>query len=264
MSRIEEIMPSAAGLTRRRLATILLALAAAVAISGVTGTFIWKFLSVRSDIDPMPELSAERAAGVSRRVGVAFDDAELSWAHWFRSRGLSVPPPAELVLFTNALPSPCAGSAPATGPFYCPIDDTAAFDLVFLNALEKRMDRDSGLGTALVVARVMAEHIQAALGVPDAAIGREDPEFTRGLALQADCLAGVWAGMAANRLGTVPPGFYARLMQRAQYLSEQKSGHGQADQPALDIFLFSDDQARETAFRSGLSSRDPRSCPGPR
>jgi predicted metalloprotease len=246
--------------SRRRVVATLLVLAALAA----SGSLAWRWYGDRAGIVPLPPLSRERAAVIGRRVGVVFDDAERSWAQWFRARGLAAPAPARLVLYSLARPSPCLAAAPATGPFYCPIDATASFDLAFLNALEEQMRREGELGTALVVARVMAEHIQATLGAPDAAAGSGDAAFNRAHALQADCLAGVWAGMAADRLGAVPPGLYARVMDRGNGVNLEHVTGGRPEQPALDIFLYSDDEAREQAFRRGLAASGPEACPGPR
>ena len=113
---------------------------------------------------------------------------------------------------SRAPPStPCAGGDQVSGPFYCPETGTAAFDLTFLAALGGRLKRQEDLGLALVAARMSAEHLQRELGLLDAAalrlIGaRRGRRAVVGaaLALQADCLTGVWAAAASHRLGPVP------------------------------------------------------------
>lgn len=228
------------------------------------GALLWQFIGLKRSGDQLPPVSTERAMIVARRVGVAFDDGQQTWSNWFRANGMQAPRPAEIVLFNNARPTPCSGTSPVGGPFYCPLDNKASFDLVLLNQLEKRMDREAGLGTALIVARVLSEHVQGALGVPTSVAAQDRGDFSRQRTLQADCLTGVWAGLARNRIGTVPPGFYSRLLSRGRLLMELYVNGGHPDQPALDIFLFDDYVAREEAFRLGLDSRNVSECPRPR
>ncbi|MEM8570167.1 MAG: neutral zinc metallopeptidase [Pseudomonadota bacterium] len=230
----------------------------------VLGAILWQVIGFKRSAEPLPPISSERALIVARRIGVAFEDGQQTWRDWFVANRMKPPISAELVLFSNARPSPCSGTAPVGGPFYCPLDDKASFDLVLLNQLEKRMDREAGLGTAIVVARLYAEHVLHALGVPESLAAPDRSEFTRERTLQADCFAGVWAGLAAERIGTVAPGFYSRLLLRGKLLMEMYVNGGKPDQPSLDIFLFDDFTRRDEAFQSGLASRDPASCQAPR
>lgn len=227
------------------------------------GAVLWQFIGIKRSGDQLPPVSTERAMIVARRVGVAFDDGQQTWSNWFRANGMQSPRPAEIVLFNNARPTPCSGTSPVGGPFYCPLDNKASFDLVILNQLEKRMDREAGLATALIVARVLSEHVQGALGVPTSVTAHNRGDFSRQHTLQADCLTGVWAGLARSRIGTVPPGFYSRLLSRGKLLMEIYVNGGRPDQPALDIFLFDDYAARDEAFQRGLESRDAFKCPRP-
>lgn len=253
-----EQVPAGRG-NRRRLIMTLLAVIVVLACAALT----WQLVETKRMNDPLPPVSSERALIVSRRVGVAFDDTQQTWRNWFRSRGLPTPRSAELVLYSNAQPTPCSGTSPMGGPFYCPLDDKASFDLVLLNQLEKRMDREAGLGTALIVARVVSEHIQGALGVPPAVAASNREDFSRMHTLQADCLTGVWAGLAKGRIGTVPPGFYRRLLSAGRLLTILYVNGGRPEQPALDIFLLDDLAAREAAFQDGFEARSPEACPRP-
>ncbi len=247
------------GQGRRR---ILIGLAIALFLIA-SGALIWTLIKDNRMNDPLPPVSSERALIVSRRIGVAFEDAQQTWSNWFRAKRLSTPRAAELVLFSGARPSPCSGTSPVGGPFYCPLDRRASFDIVVLNQLEKRMDREAGLGTALIVARVLSEHIQGELGVPAAVARRDRDTFIRMHTLQADCLTGVWAGLAKSRIGTVRPGLYSELLSKGAFITEVYVNGGQPDQPALDIFLLDDYQAREASFRNGIEARDPKACPRP-
>lgn len=229
----------------------------------VAGALVWTQLLPQDRSTDEPRLSAERAEGISRRVGVAFDDTARTWQRWFAGTDGRNAPAPRLVMFSRGQPSPCAGAEPASGPFYCPVDGVAAFDLEFLDMLEARMGRDAAAATALVVARVMAGYVQGLLDVPDAASGARSRRFLRDHTLQADCLTGVWAGLAAARLGTVPPGFYARMVARAVNVRDDPERRSAEPIQALDVFAYADAAAREDAFRTGLNSANPAACPGP-
>ena len=58
------------------------------------------------------------------------------------------------MFFTGETPTPCAGGAMVSGPFYCPETGTAALDLAFLDVLGRRLQRQESLGLALVAARL--------------------------------------------------------------------------------------------------------------
>ena len=86
-------------------------------------------------------------------------------------------------------------------------------DLGFLDTLGNRLDRQGDLALALVAGRLSSEHLQREMGLLDAAALRlvgarraRRAEMVASLALQADCLTGVWAAAAAGRLGPVPDG----------------------------------------------------------
>jgi len=234
-----------------------------IVFCAVAGALVWtQFLSDDNDIAG-PTLTLERAEGVSRRVGVAFDDTVSTWQRWFSETDGLRPAPPRLVMFSRGQPSPCSGAEPASGPFFCPVDRVAALDLEFLDMLEVRMRREAAAGTALVVARVMAGYAQDILDVPDAASGAGSRRFLRDHSLQADCLTGVWAGLASSRLGTVPPGFYARLIARGTSVRDDPLRRGADPIQTLDIFAQPDAAAREEAFRRGLNAANPAACPGP-
>jgi predicted metalloprotease len=242
----------------------VIAVLVGILIVAAMALFIWQFVPFRKPVDPLPQVSSSLAKGVARRVQVSADDTVQTWEGWFRIQGRDRPPPLDLVFFSAARPSPCSGTASVGGPFYCPIDDTVSIDIDFMAALENRLDREARLGTALVTARVVSEHIQTALGMADAIGGRtRDGSFLRAHSLQADCLTGVWAGLATRRLGNVPPGFYGQLVSRARLLSKRPARGGGAAPPALDIFHHETDGEREAAFRTGLTAKDPRACATP-
>lgn len=255
MSQISIDDPANQKPNRKGLLAGIVGLSLAAAAVAVTWKILFNFI-VPIAIQP---INPERAARVAHRVEVVFDDAEKSWTRYYTERGHEEPQPPNLVFFTRSQPSKCAGAGAAVGPFYCPIDLVAGFDLGFLDTLESEMSREAELGTAIVVARILASHVQRSNGaglVP--AEGSDD--FSRERVLQADCLAGVWAGMAEGRVGTIPTGFYSRLMTKAQQVTKDIASAADGVDTTLSPFALFDGISREAAFARGYDTIDPTVC----
>jgi len=96
----------------------------------------------------------------------------------------------------------------AVGPFYCPApgDNKVYIDLGFYDQLSTRFGAPGDFAQAYVIAHEVGHHIQSVVGISDQVRQAQssDPgnanEYSIRLELQADCLAGVWAHSANQRL----------------------------------------------------------------
>ncbi len=173
----------------------------------------------------IPEVDMPQKQGfeVARQSAAVYRDAQTVWAARFQAELGKVYEPAELVYFTRETPSPCAGALNAAGPFYCEKTRSATLDLAFLGSLGRYLHRHGELGAAMFVARVTATHAQAELGslrawrmASTGASRRAHQDLDLALALEADCLTGVWAHHAASRLGPIPDGFFGHMIATAR------------------------------------------------
>lgn len=108
--------------------------------------------------------------------------------------------PAETIVFAGSVQTGCGGATADVGPFYCPADGKAYFDLGFFDDLSTRFGAQGGsFAQGYVVAHEYGHHIQNLLGTSDR-IGRETGPQSGAvrLELQADCYAGVWAKNATQ------------------------------------------------------------------
>ena len=234
-----------------------------VSVLALSGSWAWSRLHPGGP-DGGVGVSGDRAEVIVRHTEVAFADAQSVWR---RAGGYD---PAKIVFFTGATASPCAGGAAVSGPFYCPETGTANFDLKFLDALAGRLQRQRDLGIAVVAARLSAEHLQREMGLLDSAAlrmigarraGKE--AIGVGLALQADCLTGVWAATAARRIGPVPDRFYGELVWSWRNVAQEERRAGAHVLPVFDPFAAGSQEERAAAFARGYAAGAPGGCPAP-
>jgi predicted metalloprotease len=101
----------------------------------------------------------------------------------------------QLVIVDVATPSACGTASNATGPFYCPPEETVYVDPTFFGILREQYDATAGaLGQLYVLAHEYGHHVQALTGVFDAHPSNGTGPDSNGVRteLQADCYAGAW------------------------------------------------------------------------
>jgi predicted metalloprotease len=115
--------------------------------------------------------------------------------------GLDYVGPQDLILFSQSVATGCGNASSATGPFYCPPDQTIYIDTSFYDQLEQQFGAESGpLAEMYVVAHEWGHHVQNLAGVLESTRdGQTGPTSNAvRVELQADCFAGAWAGAASN------------------------------------------------------------------
>ncbi len=243
----------------------LAAVAGALSLMALAGAWSWGRLHPGAPRQEMTKEVAAEGPSILRRTEVVFADAQAVWHGLDRRYRM-----ARLTFFTGATPTPCAGGATVSGPFYCPETGTAAFDLRFLAGLGDRLQRQRDLGLALVAARLAAEHWQRETGVLDAAAVRMvgarragRAAIATGLALQADCLTGVWAALAAPRLGPVPEGFWSQLVWSWRNVADAAKAQGRRAPEGFDPLAAGAQDERAAAFARGYLAGATGGCPAP-
>lgn len=148
----------------------------------------------RSNYTPTAE--EEQAANFTKQILAGTEDV---WTRIFTQKGLTYIPP-KMVLFTHSTTSGCGSASAATGPFYCPADQTVYIDLSFFNEMKTKLNAGGDFAYAYVIAHEVGHHVQYLLGVLDkvhqhqkSLSEKESNQLNVMLELQADFYAGVWA-----------------------------------------------------------------------
>lgn len=224
-----------------------------VLILAVLALWIWN--ETRAEAPAPPSLA--QGEQQTRRVEVTLADVEASWGRILRDAGRAAYIPVTARFFVSRAPNPCAAGRETTGPFYCADDQTLRFDLGFLTALTPQLAAIEDMGGKLIIAQIAAAPLQDQLGIlaEVKARGREATPaerlaMTEALALQADCLTGLWAREAASRIGPVPAGRYALSLQGARSVIAAQMPWRAAPLTA-HLFGPGTPVERETAFQMG-------------
>jgi uncharacterized protein len=138
---------------------------------------------------------------VDCRMKGAAASLEAYWQQEAPAIGVEYASPQDFVLFSQAVSTGCGQASSATGPFYCPPDQTLYVDTSFFDQLEQQFGaNDSPLAEMYVVAHEWGHHVQNLAGIlSQTQDGQTGPTSNSVRAeLQADCFAGAWAGAASQ------------------------------------------------------------------
>lgn len=101
----------------------------------------------------------------------------------------------QLIIVDGETPTQCGTASNATGPFYCPPEETVYVDPTFFALLRQQYDATAGpLAQLYVLAHEYGHHVQNLRGVMAAYPNNGTGPDSNGVRteLQADCYAGAW------------------------------------------------------------------------
>ncbi|MGL4279249.1 MAG: KPN_02809 family neutral zinc metallopeptidase [Albidovulum sp.] len=200
-------------------------------------------------------------------VSVTLADTEEIWTDIFQSQLGRQYNPVTLVLFKQITQSPCGNASGATGPFYCPLDKKVYLDTDFFVTLQRQLGATGDFAAAYVVAHEVAHHVQDELGIlsqvndiRQRSSQEESNVLSVRVELQADCLSGVWANHAAQKLGTIEQGDVAEAMNAASKIGDDTLQRNAGRRPMPDSFTHGTSEQRQRWFAEGFKSGLVDSC----
>ncbi|UOE42741.1 KPN_02809 family neutral zinc metallopeptidase [Agromyces larvae] len=193
------------------------------------------------------------------------------WVDEAPAIGIAYRSPTDLVMFEQSASTGCGSATAATGPFYCPPDETIYLDVSFFDELRTRFGSSGGpLAEMYVVAHEWGHHVQQLAGILDAARdGQTGPASNSvRVELQADCFAGAWAAGASTTtdasgepfLQPITPAQYRDALDAAAAVGDDRiqAAVGGQVQPHTFTHGSSDQRMRwfETGYDQGAGACD--------
>ena len=217
----------------------------------------------------------------TRFVNVVLADTEEVWHQIFNEAGSTYKEPS-LILFNGQVSSACGSASAATGPFYCPGDQTVYLDTSFFVEMRQSLgitgdEQGSGdsenqgkagdFAQAYVISHEVGHHVQTLLGITQQ-VNEASRQVTRAQAnklsvmqeLQADCFAGVWAQRNQERVQFLEAGDIDEAINAASQIGDDRLARAGGGAVVPDNFTHGTSQQRVQWFTRGLESGNVQAC----
>lgn len=217
----------------------------------------------------------------TRFVKVVLADTEEVWHQIFNEAGSTYKEPS-LILFNGQVSSACGSASAATGPFYCPGDQTVYLDTSFFVEMRQSLgitgdEQGSGdsenqgkagdFAQAYVISHEVGHHVQTLLGITQQ-VNEASRQVTRAQAnklsvmqeLQADCFAGVWAQRNQERVQFLEAGDIDEAINAASQIGDDRLARAGGGAVVPDNFTHGTSQQRVQWFIRGLESGNVQAC----
>lgn len=250
--------------------------AGGLGIGGIIIVLIGWFLGVDPSamlgfVDGMQQQTPSQTTGSAPQdemgdfISVMLASNEDVWHAQFKRHNLPYRTPT-LEIFTSATRSACGAASSASGPFYCPGDQTIYIDPSFINDM-KRMGAPGDFAFAYVIAHEYGHHISYLTGIlNEAHRAMQNSDKTRAnqisvrLELQADCYAGIWAAQLEKYNIKIEPGDIEEALKAAHAVGDDRimADAGQTIRP--ENFTHGSSAQRMQWFQTGLKNGDMSAC----
>ena len=205
-------------------------------------------------------------------VAAVLGDTEDRWTEIFAAAGKTYRPP-KLRLFSGSEPTPCAFAQSAMGPFYCPRDQRIYLDTSFFEDLQNKFggcanSQACKFSEAYVIAHEVGHHVQDELGILPRVMQAQQASASKAeqnrlqvrVELQADCLAGVWANRAQQKLNFLDPGDIDQALQTASAIGDDRLQKETRGYIVPDAFTHGTSEQRKRWFSIGFDEGKVSAC----
>jgi predicted metalloprotease len=187
------------------------------------------------------------------------------WRSAFERSGKTYQAP-KLVLFRDATSSACGGATSDVGPHYCNIDQTIYLDERFFDELTERFGARGGdVAEGYVIAHEVGHHLQDELGTLTSvhSLMQRNPErqseLSVALELQADCYAGIWAGVMQGQ-GIIEPDEISQALDAASAVGDDRIQKKITGHVNPETWTHGSSADRKKWFTTGYTEKSIASC----
>ena len=200
------------------------------------------------------------------RVDYTAQSVDQMWATMLPEQaGIEYQEPGRVV-FTNVVSSGCGQATSATGPFYCPADQSAYFDVSFFEQLNRIGGTNSPLPQMYIVAHEFGHHIQQLEGTLSLSNYNDPGEDSNAvkIELQADCYAGIWVAHADKgenaMLEPITREQVAGAIDTARAVGDDNIQKRSGGEVRPDLWTHGSSEQRQNAFLTGYNEGTMASC----
>jgi uncharacterized protein len=199
---------------------------------------------------------------LSRETCNALSSLNKTWEPLFRQANVPFKRPT-LNFYSQTGQSGCGAAQSAMGPFYCPSDHGIYIDTDFYTEMEQQLGAGGDFARLYVIAHEYGHHIQMLTGIADQirSAQQQNPRAANQLQvrmeLQADCYAGVWAGLNKDR---IDPGDMEEGLNAAHSIGDDTLMRRAGRRPVEAAFTHGSSAQRMEWLRKGMESASDEVC----
>jgi len=200
------------------------------------------------------------------RVDFTAQSVDQMWATMLPEQaGIEYREPGRVV-FENVVASGCGQATSATGPFYCPADQSAYFDVSFFDQLNRIGGTNSPLAQMYIVAHEFGHHIQQLEGTLSLSNYNDPGEDSNAvkIELQADCYAGIWVAHADKgenaMLEPITREQVAGAIDTARAVGDDNIQKRSGGEVRPDLWTHGSSEQRQNAFLTGYNEGTMAAC----
>jgi len=200
------------------------------------------------------------------RVDFTAQSVDQMWATMLPEQaGIEYREPGRVV-FENVVASGCGQATSATGPFYCPADQSAYFDVSFFDQLNRIGGTNSPLAQMYIVAHEFGHHVQQLEGTLSLSNYNDPGEDSNAvkIELQADCYAGIWVAHADKgenaMLEPITREQVAGAIDTARAVGDDNIQKRSGGEVRPDLWTHGSSEQRQNAFLTGYNEGTMAAC----
>ncbi len=204
-----------------------------------------------------PPVDTPETARLRTAITEAWDDATGIWAELLGPHILEAYQP-RITFVPKVKATHCYGLYVSAGPVYCSANNTVFVSLDEMARLERTLPGFGEGGLALLVAHELGHHVQKVAGRFQllSSLMRsqrgEERDLVRRFELEADCLAGLWAGH--SRLKLTAPDTRGLLAEAAAAIGDDRAAAAGVAPGDPSDFTHGSAAQRRRWFETGLTA----------